>query len=124
MNVALWIAAGLLAAAFAAAGTVKLVTPRERLADRMSWTTDATDTQVKALGALELAGAIGLILPAAFDIAPVLVPIAAVGLALTMIGAIVVHVRHREGIPAAAPAIVLGLMCAFVAYGRFGPSPF
>lgn len=124
MNTTLWILAGVLAAAFAAAGITKLTTPRERLADKMTWTKDATDTQVKLLGGLEVAGAIGLILPAALDIAPILVPIAAVGLATTMIGAIVVHIRHREGLAAAGPAIVLGLLCVFVAWGRFGPHAF
>ena len=124
MNTALWIVAAVLAAVFAAAGLTKLVTPRDKLAGKMGWTKDATDAQVKLLGGLELAGAIGLILPAALDIAPVLGPLAAVGLAIVMAGAIVVHVRHKEGLAAAAPAVVLGLLCAFVAYGRFGPEPF
>lgn len=124
MNTALWIVAGVLAAAFAAAGTTKLIVPRERLAEKMTFSKDATDTQVKLIGSLEVTGAIGLILPAVLDIAPILVPIAAVGLATTMIGAIVVHIRHREGLAAAAPAIVLGLLCVFVAWGRFGPHAF
>ncbi|MEI2817045.1 MAG: DoxX family protein [Microthrixaceae bacterium] len=124
MNIALWIVAGVLAAAFTAAGIPKLVVPRERLAEKMAWVTDATDAQVKLVGGLEIAGAIGLILPAALNIAPVLVPIAAIGLAAMMIGALAVHIRHREGLAAAAPAIVLGLLCVFVAWGRFGPHAF
>ncbi len=124
MNTALWIVAGLLAVVFGAAGLVKLIMPREKLVDKMSWTKDATDAQVKILGALELAGAIGLILPAILDVAPVFVPLAAIGLAVTMAGAIVIHVKHHEGFAAAAPAIVFGLLCAFVVYGRLGPRPF
>ncbi len=124
MNIALWIIAGVLAAAFAAAGTTKLIVPRERLAEKMAWTTDATDAQVKLIGGLEVAGAIGLILPAALGIAAILVPIAAVGLAATMIGAIGTHVKHRERLAAASPAIVLGLLCVVVAWGRFGPHAF
>lgn len=124
MHTALWISAGLLATLFTAAGLVKIVTPRAQLAEKMPWTTDATDMQVKLLGTAEVAGAIGLILPAVLDIAPVLVPIAAICLAVTMVGAVVVHVKHREPLAAAMPAIVLGLLCLFVAYGRLGPHPF
>lgn len=123
MNTALWIVAGVLAALFALAGLTKVVTPRDKLAAKMSWTKDATDAQVKLLGAAEVAGAIGLILPAALDIAPVLGPIAAIGLAVTMVGAIAVHVKHRE-FATIAPVIVIGLMCTFVAYGRLGPHQF
>ncbi len=124
MNVVLWILAGVLAAAFLAAGGMKLATPRKQLAEKMAWAGDATDGQVKAIGGIEVLGAIGLILLAAVDIAPVLVPLAAVGLALTMAGAVVVHLRRGEGVPAAAPAIVLGILSLVVAWGRFGPYSF
>lgn len=124
MNIALWIVAGLLAAAFVAAGGSKVATPRKQLEAKMPWVADFTDGQVKAIGAVEVLGAIGLILPAAVNVAPVLVPLAAVGLALTMVGAAVVHLRRGDGIGAAVPAIVLALLCAFVAWGRFGPQPF
>jgi hypothetical protein len=124
VNTALWIVAGLLAALFVLAGATKVATPREKLAEKMAWTQHATDGQVKLVGALELAGAIGLILPAVVDIAPVLVGIAAVGLALTMVGAVVTHVRIGESIAASAPAIVLGALCVFVAWGRLGPHAF
>jgi hypothetical protein len=100
------------------------VTPREQLAEKMSWTQHASDGQVKLVGALEVAGAIGLVLPAAVDIAPALVGIAAVGLVLTMVGAVATHVRLKEQIVHAAPAIVLGALCAFVAWGRLGPHAF
>lgn len=124
MNVVLWIVAGLLAAAFVAAGGTKLATPRKQLEPKMPWMADATDAQVKAIGAVEVLGALGLVLPAALDIAPVLTPLAAVGLALIMAGATVVHLRRGDGIAAAVPALVLGLLSLFVAWGRFGPYAF
>lgn len=124
MNIALWIVAGVLAAAFAAAGGMKLATPRKQLEPKMAWVADVSDGQVKGIGAVEVLGAIGLILPAALDIAPVLTPLAAVGLALTMAGAVVVHLRRGDGMAGAAPALVLGLLSVFVAWGRFGPYAF
>lgn len=124
MNVALWIITALLAAAFAGAGLMKLTTPREALAEKMSWVTGATDAQVKLVGLVEVAGAIGLVLPAVLDVATVLVPMAAIGLALTMVGAVIVHLRHREGLGAAMPAVVLGVLCVVVAWGRLGPYAF
>ena len=78
---------------------------------------------MKAIGALELLAAIGLVLPAVTGIAPVLVPLAGVGLGLLMIGAAVVHVRRGEVSFIAVNAALLAA-AAFVAWGRFGPYPF
>ena len=74
---------------------------------------------MKIIGALEVAGAIGLILPWLLDIAPILTPIAALGLVLTMLGAAIVHLRRGET-QMIVPNIVLGLLALFVALGRFG----
>jgi len=124
MNVALWIVAGVLAAAFLAAGAMKLAQPRKRLADSgMGWVESFSDGAVKGIGALEVLGAIGLILPAALDIAPGLVPIAATGLALIMAGAVVTHARRREPQQIVVNVVLLAL-AAFVAWGRFGPYAF
>ncbi len=122
MSTVLWSLAVVLAVVFAASGAVKLFVPRAALAQRMPWTVDATDGQVKLLGALELAGATGLLLPGLLGIVPALVPLAAIGLALTMVGAIVTHVRAGEG-AAAIPAAVLLVLCLVVAWGRLGPYP-
>lgn len=124
MNITLWIIAAVLATAFVAIGMMKLTTPRERLIEKLPTTADSTDLQTKAIAALEVLGGLGLILPAVFNIAPILVPIAATGLALMMVGAVIVHVRRGDGIRHALPAIVLGLLAVVVAVGRFGPERF
>jgi uncharacterized membrane protein YphA (DoxX/SURF4 family) len=124
VNVALWIIAGLLAVAFLAAGAMKVVRTKEQLAEAgMAWVEDFSPGMVKLIGALEVLAAIGLILPAVLDIAPVLVPLAALGLVLMMIGAVVVHVRRKE-VPAMVPSVVLLVLAAIVAWGRFGPYSF
>ncbi|ADB74697.1 DoxX family protein [Geodermatophilus obscurus] len=124
MNVVLWIVAGLLAVAFLAAGLMKLTQPKKKLADSgMGWTEDFSDGAVKGIGALEVLGAAGLILPAALDIVPVLVPIAATGLALLMLGAAVTHARRKESTNIVVNIVLLAL-AAFVAWGRFGPYAF
>lgn len=124
MNLTLWIIAGLLAFAFAGAGLMKLTTSKADLLPKMPWVADVSEAQVRGIGAIELLGAIGLILPPMVDIAPVLAPIAAVGLALTMAGAAIVHIRRGDGVAAAVPAIVLGALSVFVAVMRFGAESF
>jgi hypothetical protein len=96
MNTALWIIAGLLATVFLVAGSNKLFIPREKLARAPGggWVLDFSPDFVKALGAVEILGAAGLILPAQLDIAPVLVPLAAIGLATIMVGAAIVTYRR------------------------------
>jgi uncharacterized membrane protein YphA (DoxX/SURF4 family) len=124
VNVLLWIVAGVLAAAFLGAGLMKLVQPAKRLADSgMGWVEDFSPGAVKAIGALEVLAAVGLVLPAALDVAPVLVPVAATGLVLLMAGAAVTHARRREN-PMIAVNLVLLALAAFVAVGRFGPWAF
>ena len=124
MNVVLWIVAGLVAVAFLTSGLMKLSQPKKKLADSgMGWTEDFSDGAVKGIGALEVLGALGLILPAVFDVATVLVPIAATGLALVMLGAAVTHARRRENQMIVVNVVLLAL-AAFVAWGRFGPYAF
>ena len=125
MNLALWIIAGLLAAAFAAGGIGKLTIPKDKIAVMPggAWVEDFSVGTVKALGAVDLLAALGLILPAALDIAPVLVPVAAVGVVLLMVGAVIVRLDHgaRMAIIGDLAYLALG---AFVAWGRFGPESF
>jgi uncharacterized membrane protein YphA (DoxX/SURF4 family) len=123
MNVVLWVLAGVLAVAFLVAGVTKLTQPKEKLAATMGWVEDFSPGTVKLIGALEVLAAIGLILPAALDIVPVLVPLAAVGLVLLMIGAAITHGRRRET-PMIAVNVVLLVLALVVAWGRFGPYSF
>ena len=122
MNVLLWILQILLALAFFAAGGLKATQPKDKLEEKLSWTEDFPLWFVRAIGYVELLGAAGLILPAVTGILPVLTPVAAVGLALTMLGAMVVHIRRKE--PGMLVLnIVLCAMAVVVAWGRFGPHP-
>jgi uncharacterized membrane protein YphA (DoxX/SURF4 family) len=124
MNVALWVVAGLLALAFLAAGLMKISQPKEKLAaSGMAWTEDFSPGTVKAIGTLELLAAIGLILPAALGIVPVLTPLAATGLVVVMIGAAVTHARRKEHQMILVNLVLLAL-AAVVAWGRFGPYSF
>ncbi|GII05532.1 DoxX family protein [Planobispora takensis] len=86
------------------------------------WVEDFTPARIRLIGAAELLGALGLILPAATGIASILTPLAAAGLALTMLGAAATHARRRE--PAAiAVNLTLLALAAVVAWGRLGPHP-
>jgi hypothetical protein len=123
MDTVLWILQGLLSAAFLGAGALKLATPREQLvAKGQGWAGELSDGQVKGIGALEVLGALGLVLPGLLGVAEVLTPVAATGLALVGAGAVRTHLRRGEG-PMAAPPFVLGVLALFVAIERFGPNP-
>jgi uncharacterized membrane protein YphA (DoxX/SURF4 family) len=120
MDTALWIVQALLAAIFLGTGIIKLTQPRLKMAaGPMRWAADVTDTQFRAIGLVEVLGAIGLIVPTAFGVASLLTPLAAVGLVLTMVGAIRTHVRYAESDRLAVPIVVLAL-ALFVAVAGFG----
>ena len=125
MNVALWIVTSLLAALLLVS-SAKLVITKEKILSTGSnaqWVEDFSPGALKALGVLELMGAVGLILPAVLGIAPILVPLAATGAALLFIGAITMRLRRGEKATAAFEVIYLA-MAVFVAWGRFGPESF
>ncbi|MFI6831937.1 DoxX family protein [Kribbella sp. NPDC050241] len=125
MNVFLWIVAGVLAAFFLAAGATKLSQSRRKLLanPNMQWVEDFSAGTVKLIGTAEVLGALGLILPGALDIAPILVPLAAVGLAVIMAGAIVTHARRKEWKVLPLNAVVL-ILAVLLAVFRFGPNSF
>ena len=124
MNTALWIATVFLALTFARAGYLKLAKPRNELAaNGLAWVEDFTDPQVRAIGTLEVLGALGLLLPPLLRVLPVLVPLAACGLGLIMIGAAVVHARRGEVLLNVLLNLALLAIAGFVAAGRFGPNP-
>ncbi|MGP3919634.1 DoxX family protein [Nonomuraea sp. 10N515B] len=123
MNVFLWVVQAVLAAVFGLAGAMHATQPKEKLRPMAPWVEDFTLTQIRLIGAVELLGAVGLILPAITGIASILTPLAATGLAITMIGAAAAHARRKE--PAAiAVNVVLLALAAVIAWGRFGPNAF
>ena len=122
MNVALWIAQGVLAVAFVVAGTMKLAQSHGKLAAQMGWPEDFSPGIVKVIGGLELLGGLGLILPSLTGLAPVLTPLAAVGLAAIQVGAVLVHQRRKETQMLIVNLVLIALL-AFVAWGRFGEYP-
>jgi uncharacterized membrane protein YphA (DoxX/SURF4 family) len=114
---------GVLAAAFLVAGLTKLTQPKEKLAGQMGWVEDFSPGVIKLIGGLEVLAAVGLIVPAALDIVPVLVPLAAVGLVVLMVGAAITHLRRHEPQLAVINAVLL-LLAVVVLWGRFGPYSF
>jgi hypothetical protein len=120
MNTALWTAQGLLAAAYLAAGGLKIVRPREQLVatGTFDWMKDTSDAGVKAVGLIEILGALGVVLPRLTGIAPILTPAAATGLVLVQIAALRVHLVRGERRPLPANVLLL-LLAAFAAAGRF-----
>ncbi len=119
MNVVLWILQGLTAAAYLGAGVLKLSRPAGELAKTMNWVNRVPRPLVKVIGAAELVGAAGLVLPWATGIATVLTPIAAVALAATMVGAVATHVRIRDPFMVSVPSVVLLVLDVVIAVGRF-----
>jgi uncharacterized membrane protein YphA (DoxX/SURF4 family) len=118
VNIFLWIVAGVLAAMFLLAGLMKIAVPKEKLLSIMEWSETWSNSRLRALGAVEVLGAIGLILPRALNIAPVLTPIAAVGCAIVMTGAAITHARMKDYKGLGMPVVLL-ILAVIVAAGRF-----
>jgi uncharacterized membrane protein YphA (DoxX/SURF4 family) len=118
MTIALWIGQILLALFFALSGLGKVALPVEKLRERWNWTRHVAPLVIRLIGSLEILGALGLILPKATGSLPWLTPVAAVGLVLTMIGAIFTHVRLHEAKAVRVP-VVLMLLSLFIAVGYF-----
>jgi hypothetical protein len=114
MSYALWTVQALLAALFLVAGGTKLVLPLEQMTGPVAlplWF-------LRFIGVAEVLGALGLILPGLLRVRPGLTPLAAAGLVIIMIGATVIGLMAGEGLMALFPMVV-GLLAAFVAYGRW-----
>lgn len=125
MNLTLWIATGLLAAVALAGGVSKTFVPKEKLAAHSGgeWTRTASVGFVKTLGILELLAAVGLILPAVLDIAPVMVPVTAACWVALMVGAMITHGRLGQFGLVLLNVFYLAL-AAFIVWGRLGPESF
>lgn len=117
MDIALWIASGLLAFAYITAGIMKSFRPQEKLAS-LPWTQEYSAGTVKFIGAAELLGGIGLVLPWLTGTAAVLTPVAAVGLVVVQLLAMLHHIRHHEVKSLPINAVLL-LAALFIAVGRF-----
>lgn len=123
MNIALWIVQGLMAAMFLMAGMMKLSQPKTKLKEKLGdWVDSLSGSQMKLIGGLEVLGAIGLVLPMVLNILPVLTPLAAIGLALTMAGAFILHLRRKEQ-DKIGMNVVLFLLLAFIVIGRMSLIP-
>ena len=122
MNTAIWIVQIVLAVAFAGSGISKLMQPYEKLAARMGYVKDFSPGAIRAIGILEVLGAIGVVLPAWTGILPWLTPLAAGGLAVNMGGAMSTHLRRKE-YPMIGVNLVLLALAAFVVYGRLEAVP-
>ena len=120
MNIALWVVQGLLALLFLFAGGMKLVLPIEEMTKQMPL--PLPGLFLRFTGIVEVLGAIGLILPWLLRIRPGLTPLAAAGLAIVMIGATVYTLAAGDFTSAPIP-LVVGLLSAFVAYGRWRLAP-
>lgn len=123
MNILAWILSGLLAVAFIGAGASKLASSREKLLEnpRMGWANDFTSTQIRGIALAEVLGGIGVVLPWLLDIARVLTPLAALGLAIVMAGALVTHARRgelKEALPVNTILLVLALAVAIIRFSQ------
>lgn len=116
MNRALWVVQILLGVYFVAIGVMHFIVP-DGLPDQMSWMYDLSTGLHVVSGVAEILGGLGLILPAATGIQTRLVPLAATGLAIVMVGAIVYHVGRSET-QNVFFNLVLIVVLGFVAYGR------
>jgi hypothetical protein len=117
MIIALWIVNIVLALLFLAAGGMKALAPTPRLRERgMTWTDDFSTRAVTLIGIAEVIGAVGLIVPLATGILPLLTPIAAVCLAVLMGGAIGVHARRKENPAPSVVLLVLSIVSAVLGF--------
>lgn len=122
MNVVLWIIQGLLAVAYLMAGGMKLIQPLDALGTRMDWVRTVPPGLVRFIGAAEVLGAIGLILPMVASILPWLTVGAALGLIIVQLCAAVFHLSRGEAARLPANAVLL-LLAAFVVIGRLAIAP-
>ena len=122
LHITLWIAQVILAAMFLMSGFMKLSQPIDQLSKMLPWAAQVPEALVRFIGVAEVLGAVGLILPSQLRIQPKLTAIAAVGLALVMLFAVVFHISRGET-PMIGMNFILIAIAAFIAWGRFKKAP-
>ena len=122
MNIALWVAQGLLGAMFLMAGAMKATQPIEGLAASLPWVTAVPSALVRFIGISELLGGIGLLLPSILRIKPILTVYAAIGLAVVMVLAAIFHGTRGE-FSAIGMNVVMIALFGFIAWGRSKKAP-
>ena len=122
LNISLWIAQVLLAAMFLMAGLMKISQPIDKLSQMLPWASQVSEALVRFIGASELLGGLGLLLPSLLRIQPKLTPIAALGLALVQLFAIAFHISRGETAAIGMNFLLLAI-ALFIAWGRFKKYP-
>lgn len=121
MNTTLWIIAAILSTAYLAGGLSLVLLTRNAyrsIGATQYWVDDFGDGHLKAIGAIKMVGAVGLVLPGVVGIGPLLTPLAACGFALFMAGAATTRFRRSEWVSMAGDIVFIGVF-AFLAWGRF-----
>jgi hypothetical protein len=122
LRVGLWAAQALIFLAFGGAALTKLFTPIPQLAAMMPWAGEYSEVFVRAIGLVDLAGALGILLPSLTRIMPRLTVLAALGCATLQVVAFAFHISRGEG--AVTPLNILLLaLSLFVLWGRNGKAP-
>jgi putative oxidoreductase len=122
LHVGLWVVQGLLGAMFLAVGAMKATQPIAVLVDTLGWPAAVPPALVRVIGVAEFLGGLGLILPAATRVKPMLTPLAAVALATVLLFATMFHISRGE-LGALPLPLVLGAVAAFIAWGRAAKAP-
>lgn len=117
MHAALWIGQGILGAVFTTIGAIKLLGSMPDLQAKFGFPEIVGEPMTRFIGASELAGGVGVIVPAAARVAPWLTPLAAGGLAVVMLAASGFHLARHERAALAKP-LALGALAGVVAWGR------
>ena len=122
-KIGLWVAQILLALVFGSAGFMKLFQPIEALVPMMAWVGSSPEWLVRFIGFVEIAGALGMILPAATRILPWLTPLAALGFAIIQVLAVGVHVSMGDIAMSWPMNLVLLALSLLVIWGRTRKAP-
>lgn len=118
MNTIIWVIQCISATIFSIDGLLKLITPKEILEEKIGWVKDYHNSTVRIIGFCEFMGAIGLVVPMALDVFPIITPIAAVFLVIIMLLVARVHLIRKE-YKKISMDLLFFVMALLVAIGRF-----